>query len=95
MTNSLSSRSYHYTLLVFPHVSARSSIVTREDKNLFLVKANKKGNGQQQLSVDEFAALFTSISLYEYIHSNFFRMHFQIQKDKYSLHHSNSILLPH
>lgn len=62
MTNSLSSRSYHYTLLVFPHVSARSSIVTREDKNLFLVKANKKGNGQQ-LSVDEFAALFTSISL--------------------------------
>lgn len=62
MTNSLS-RSYHYTLLVFLGVSAMSSIVTRKDANLFLDKANKKGNGQQQLSVDEFVALLKSISL--------------------------------
>lgn len=62
-TNSLSSRSYHCRVLVFLHVSARSSIVTRKDTNLFLDKANKKRKGQQQLSVDEFASLFTSISL--------------------------------
>lgn len=46
-----------------------SSTVTRKDTNLFLDKANKNGNGQQQWPVDEFAALLKLISLYEYIYS--------------------------
>lgn len=63
MSNSLSSRNYHYTLLTLIHVSAMSSTVTRKDTNPFLDKANKKGNGQQQLQVDELAALFKLLSL--------------------------------